>query len=152
MDHTPRKFTPEALEIAKELMNLHTPAEFLIDTVKELAEIKDEVRKELAEQAKKMRKIAQDGEKRMVELKNRSQKAVKDIGEKHDSIMQRLREAQPELKTIEFKVNIEDGTFTPTHERDLSTPLRPEDTAREENLSAAKDMVNELFDRLKKKK
>lgn len=150
MDKTPQKFNPQALKIAQELKKFDAPAGIVAKCALDMIEIRNEIREELKKQADVMRKIARDGEKKLSKAKKQAQDEVKKVEKQHDAIMERLREAQPELRDIEFRMNLEDGTWTHEGPRSLDQEnnATPEVSATPEVMASIHDMVGDLMKRI----
>lgn len=139
LDKTPKKFNPEALKIIKEMEDLKTPAAVMITAVQKAQELREEIHEELKKQSAIMREIAEKGDTRLDALKEEAREKVKKVEFLHKDIVNRLREVQPELKNIEFKMDLEEGTYTPTEVRG------EQEVKHEEVTDEIKKMVADLL-------
>ena len=134
MDKQPKALNSAARKIAAELKTIAPSAGGLADLAIKMIEIQQETRAKLKEMGAEMRKIADESQKRI------------------DAIMERLRDAQPELKTIEFELDLKNGTYTYTEDRDMTegNPT-PEESASPKVMSDIEEMVNQLMKRVGRK-
>lgn len=112
MDKTPQKLNEAALQIAHRIAALKDPGDIMADGIRQLAETKKEILEELQRRAKALREFAQEGDKRQKALKEQTQLRLNEYTEQHAALIQQMREAQPELKDVEFSFDMRDGTFT----------------------------------------
>jgi predicted phage tail protein len=108
-----QKFNPEALKIAKELLDITPIAATISMNVQAMDELRNEIKDELMEKSKELRKIAKDGDRKLTKMKENAKEEVDKAREVHNAIIARIREAQPELKDKEFRMDLDEGTFTP---------------------------------------
>ena len=153
LDKTPQKFNPKALAIAQELDKLTAPAGVMLDSLQRAQQLREEVREELKKQSKIMREIAEKGDEELDKLKEEAKKRVREVERMHEDIVDRIREAQPELKDIEFKIDVDEGTFTPTEKRALKPEhnAQPEQNVPPEVVDEIKKMVDDLMKRVSSK-
>ena len=139
MDMKPQKLNEAALALIRKTLP-SPPALTLANFAAEMIQIKNEVNEELKKQAKIMRKIAQKGDDRMNVVKKRIKTELIPLEDiEHDVFIAKLREVQPELKKIEFSIDIQNGTYT---------PLSLRDTEEEEDDNPTKALVQELLKRI----
>jgi seryl-tRNA synthetase len=149
--------TPEAQAIAQKLLMFKPQFAIMLDALIVSNKIKAEIREELDKTAKLMRKIAEEGKQRLEAEKTRLMAEADEAEAKHEDIIAELREAMPELQTIEFQINGEDGTYTPMGPRlfedakiEISTDeakalLLPKTNPESEAEAHARKMVEDLL-------
>jgi len=152
MDKQPKALNSAARKIAAELKTIAPNAGGLADLAIKMIEIQQETRAKLKEMGAEMRKIADESQKRIDALKDEGSKKIGGVEKQHDDIMERLRDAQPELKTIEFELDLKNGTYTYTEDRDMTegNPT-PEESASPKVMSDIEEMVNQLMKRVGRK-
>lgn len=150
MDRTPKPLNPEALKIARELLTIKGAAEVVAQVAIDHLAIKKEIGDELRVKAAEMREIAKNGEKRIDALREDGLKRVAEVEKQHEDVMNRLRDAQPELHRFEFRLDLEAGTYTPEAGRELdaesnSTPEKSAPDAQNDNIRAMVDGLLSKF-------
>ena len=143
-------FNPQALNIVRELKGVLSPSALIAEAALKMLVLKAETNQKLKEQAAVLREIARDADNELKKMREETRKRIAEVDEKHEDVMQRLRAAQPELKEIEFSMNLEDGTYEEVGPRSLDDDnnATPEKDAPEEMVVNITTMVSDLLNRI----
>jgi len=145
-----KAFNPAALKIARELDGMASPGAIIAESAIAMLQLKVETDLKLKEQTAGLRETADNAEKQLRKLRTDARREIAIADAKHEDVMQRLRAAQPELQDIEFRINLEEGTFTPERDRSLDAQDNetPEKNAPKETVVNITEMVNDLLSRI----
>jgi hypothetical protein len=158
MEHKPQPFNPEALRIARELVdNKAELPDILAKMAIEVIEVRNHYKKLLHEKTAELRALVREGAQKMDTLKEMGLTAIQQMEKNHNDVVERIRQAQPELQDCEFKFDLEDGTYTIYGPRGTAIDDDEEEEKKEpepelnEATAATKKMVEDLMARIGRK-
>lgn len=154
LDKTPKPLNDEAKKLAKEFKDVTGTTEFLAQTAVQVMTVKREVEQELRQQSQVLRDIARKGDERLTKVREEAAAKLNKIDEMHTKYIAALRAAQPELEYYEFRINVEDMTYTLVSEREIvvddEKPKEDVKVDEDPTMASVKEMVENLLSKVMK--
>lgn len=147
------KLNPVALAAARRTPDITKDA---AAALLQLMKRKEETKKEIQKHANAIRKLMEQTEKDVEKVKSEQIKNIDGMQKTHEARIQEMRDAQPELRNVEFSFNVEDGSFIVKgpREPDEEEPAKKEEAPKEavskeegEAASYVKDYLSKLAER-----